>query len=465
MPVPGQTSEMPEMQARDIDLAFHDGTQALERAVLSGGSSMILMDDGARRSIEAINIVLTTAPDGRTVTHLEAHQGVIVRTPAQAKTAARTITSSELVAEGEGKAGLTAALFTGGVRFVESTSAAAGRSASERVGTSQTLRLKLGGSLDVVEQAEFQQNVRFEDGDVRGDADLGDYAASAGRLTLRPARVPSRMPRVTSDRVTVDARELIEIDLNTQDLHARGEVKTVNAADNTPAATRTPDTGLFNDRETMLGFGAEFWYTDRDGRARYAGTAQTQARVTQGETVVIADAIDLARETQDLTARGRVDATFSAGVASAGAALQKYRVESDTLEYRDKARTATYGGAPVVLTAPDGVTRAQTVVMTMSAQGRALDQLDARTNVHSTLTEGREARADSLLYEAGSGRYTLRGQPLVLKGPGEVVGTCSQAWGRAAYFTSGGGAPVFPSNENQGGVERREVPCSAPLQK
>jgi lipopolysaccharide export system protein LptA len=465
LPVPGQASEMPEMQARDIDLAFHDGTQALERAVLSGGSSMILMDAGSRRSIEAINISLATAPDGRTVTHLEAHQGVIVRTPAQAKTAARTITSSELVADGTGGAGLTSALFTGGVRFVEIAPAAAGRSASERVGTSQTLRLGLGGSLDAVQQAEFQQNVRFEDGDVRGDADLGDYDASAGRLTLRPARVPSRLPRVTSNRVTVDARELIEIDLTTQDLHARGEVKTVNAADNTPAATRKPDTGLFNDRETMLGFGAEFWYTDRDGRARYAGTAQVPARVTQGDTVVIGDAIDLARDTQDLTARGRVDATFAAAAAKAGAPIEKYRVLSDTLEYRDAARAATYVGTPVVLTAPDGVTRARTVVMTLAAQGRGLDRLEARTDVHTTLTEGREARADSLLYEAGVGRYTLRGQPLVLKGPGDVAGTCSQAWARAAHFASGGGAPVFPANENQGGVERREVSCSAPLQK
>src|SRR5690606_34122787 len=55
-PVPGREATVPEMAARDIDLAFYEGTQALERAVLAGGSSMVLVDGSARRSIEAADI-------------------------------------------------------------------------------------------------------------------------------------------------------------------------------------------------------------------------------------------------------------------------------------------------------------------------------------------------------------------------------------------------------------------------
>jgi lipopolysaccharide export system protein LptA len=469
-PVPGQEATVPEMRARDIDLSFHEGTQALERALLVGGSSMVLVEGSARRSIEAADITVTTAPDGRTVTHLDARERVTVRTPAQAKQAARTITSSTLVASGT-DAGLTDATFTGGVRFVETTPAAGGRKAGERVGTSQALTMKLGGQLDAVESAQFQQNVQFRDGDVSGGADIGDYAASAGRLTLRPGRVASRLPRVTSGRVTVDARELIDVDLNTQNLHARGDVKTVSTPEPGARGGRgsASETGLFTSGETMFGFGAEFWYEGEAGRVRYRGAEKAPARVTQGDTVIVGVSVDLSEETQDLTAAGGVESTFLVADSKApSAAPQKYRVQAETLEYRDKARTATYTGVPVILTAPDGVTRARTMVMALAAGSRTLERLDARTDVHAVMPNGREALADSLLYEASLDRYTLRGareRRLVLRAAGDSPGMCSVWYALMAHFTRGGGPPVFPQDQNPGGVERRDVACAGTLQR
>lgn len=463
-PAADQEAGLPEMMARDIDLAFHDGTQALERAVLAGGSSLILMEGGARRSIEAIDISLSTAPDGRTVTRLDARDGVIVRTPPRGETAARTITASTLVASGDEAKGLTLALFTGDVRFVETTAASAGRAASERTGTSERLTMNLAGQLDAVEQARFERNVTFVDGDVTGDADLGEYDATAGRLILRPARSASRLPRVTSERVTVSARELIDIDLDSQDLHARGEVATINAADDS-AETDGPASGLFNDHEVMYGFAAEFRYRAADGNASYRGTADRRARVTQGDTVVEGESIDLARESQDLMAEGRVIAVFSAIEGdSPNGTSQKYRAESDTLEFRNSARTVRYTGSPVTLTGPDGVTKAESMVMTLASASRTLERLDASTNVHSLLADGDEALADSLVYETALDRYTLRGQPVLIRTVDRQSGECSQARARVGYFTVGQ-RPEFPDPENPGGVFRRNVPCDAPLQK
>lgn len=470
-PVAGQEATVPEMRARDIDLAFHEGTQALERAVLVGGSSMVLVDGSARRSIEATDITLATAPDGRTVTHLEARERVTVRTPAHAKQAARTITASNLVASGN-ESGLTDATFTGGVRFVETTPASGGRKAGERVGTSQTLSMKLGGQLDAVESARFQQDVTFRDGDTSGDADIGDYAATAGRLTLRPGRVPSRYPYVTSGRVTVDAREFIDVDLNTQNLHARGDVKTVTVAEPGSARGRgrggVEERGLFSSGETMLGFAAEFWYDGEAGRVRYRGAEKTPARVTQGDTAVSGASIELSEETQDLTAAGGVESTFLvADSRTPAAAAQKYRVLAETLEYRDKARTASYAGNPVTLTTPDGVTRADTMVMTLAADGRTLERLDARTDVHAVMPNGREALADSLLYEAALGRYTLRGvrgRSLVLRTEGDTPGSCTLSRALMVSLTSGE-PPEFPPSENPGPVEQTTVPCTGTLQR
>lgn len=467
-PVPGKDTAMPDMRARDIDLTFHEGTQTLDRARLAGSATMVLVEGGARQSIEADDIAMTMAPDGRTVTHLDAadQRTVTVRTPARPGQAARTVTAPKLVASGEETKGLTSAVFSGGARFEEIEPAAAGRAATMRIGTSQLLTLKLAGQIDAVEEAQFERNVRFEAGDVTGDADLGNYMASSGRLTLRPAqKTPALWPRVASGRVTVDAREFIDVDLDTQDLHARGDVKTVSA----PAPESSPDRqgGLFNDREALLGFGAEFWYEQSRGGARYRGTAKTPARVTQGETDVMGQSIELADDTHDLTAKGSVESTFvSTSTGDKAGEKQTHRVVAETLEYRDSARTATYTGAPVTLTSPDNVIVAQTIVMAFGTDGRELERLDARSEVHVKFRDGREALADTLLYDAGRSRYTLRGQPLIMRTPGEKAGACSQSWARVAYFLSTGDSSLeFPDAENPGGVERRDVSCTGALRK
>ena len=126
-PAPGQTSSAPDMQAQDIDLAFYEGTQVLQRAVLNGQARMVMIDGASRRAISGAMVMLTTAPDGKTVTHLEASDRVVVNTPAQNGAPQRTITAPSLVANGDDQHGLTSAQFTGGVRFVETTPGAGGR--------------------------------------------------------------------------------------------------------------------------------------------------------------------------------------------------------------------------------------------------------------------------------------------------------------------------------------------------
>ena len=468
-PAAGQESTVPAMRGADIDMAFHAGTEALERAVLVGGASLVLVEDGQRRAIDAGEISITTAPDGRTISRLEGRGNVVVRTPAQSGQPARTITAARLIADGDDVKGLTGAVFSGGARFVESVPASGTSGARERTGTSRTLTMRLGGNLDAVEQADFDQDVTFRDGEVTGDADLGTYMAAEGQLTLRPARMVRRAPRVVSGRVTVDARESIDVDLETRNLHAVGDVKTLSTGEartGRAGARGASSRGLFDQEETMLGFASEFWYEDAAGTARYTGTEAALARVTQGETEVVAVSIELDEQTRDRAARGRVDSRFVAVAEPADAAPPKrYRVTAETLEYREEARTATYGGKPVTMRGPDGETTSQTLVLTLAEDGRRLLRLDARVDVHATLPEGREALADTLLYEADLSRYTLRGQPLVLRGPGEKAGACSLWRARTTHFTTGAGSPEFPPNENPGSVHREDVSCTGALQK
>lgn len=500
-PAPGQEQTAPpDMQADDIDLAFYDGTQVLQRAVLNRQASMTMIDANGRRVITAATIMLTTAPDGRTLTHLEGTDRVTVKTPAQNGTPERTITAPSLVATGDEKIGLTLAQFTGGARFVETVPAAGGQAASSRTGTSQTLALKLNGQFDAIDEAQFQQNVRFEDGTMVGDADVGVYLASKAQLTLKPFdRNAKRQPRVTDGSVTVDAGELIDVDLNTDDLHARRDVKTVTAGQKDASAQS--QTGLFDAEDPVYGQSAEFWYTGASKRTRYLGTPAARARVQQtGSSNSSVTAIEVTVVDQrNLIAKGTVEAVFlltdqhaSPAASGAGAATRpsapakpatagtapgaagtptRYRVTADTLDYDDDARTAVYTGAPVTMTSDDGTTTSQRLVLKLAAEQRSLDRLDATVDVHTKLTNGRDAIADVLIYESAIDRYTLRGArgvPIVMREQADKPGTCSVVKALVGYFTHSDAAPVFPEAENPGSVERRDksgADCTGELKR
>lgn len=470
-PTPGQTSSTPTMQAQDIDLAFYDGTQALQRAVLNRGASMVMVDGAARRAISANTVLLTTAPDGKTLTHLEGSDNVVVKTPAQNDMPERTITAASLVASGDDQKGLTAAQFTGGVKFVETTPAAGGRAAATRTGTSRLLNLKLAGQLDAIDEAQFQQNVKFDAGDVSGDADLGIYLAAKGKLTLKPfPKDAKRPPQVTDGSMTVRAADLIDVDLNTNDLHAVTDVNTNTTPKKT--ASPSPDTGLFNDHDATFGQGREFWYTDATKLARYVGTDTRLAKVQQTDNSVTGVEVNLATDTNDLSAKGRVESIFvMTDPKAAKPTTNTYRVKADSLDYKDAARTASYAGAPVTMTSTDGTTISQQLVLTMAAEERTLDRLEATTDVTTRLSTTRDALADVLIYERGLDRYTLRGlggRAIVIREAGQKPGTCSIVRAKVGYFTHADQAPEFPGAENPGNVERTEktgADCTGELKR
>jgi lipopolysaccharide export system protein LptA len=484
-PAPGQTSSAPDMQAQDIDLAFYEGTQVLQRALLNGQATMVMIDGASRRAISGAMVMLTTAPDGKTVTHLEGTDRVVVNTPAQNGAPQRTITAPSLVANGDDQHGLTSAQFTGGVRFVETTPGRGGRGGASRTGTSQVLNLKLKGQLDAIDEAEFQQNVRFEDGDVVGDADVGIYLASKGQLTLKPfPQNARRVPRVTDGSVTVDASELIDVDLDTNDLHAKRDVKTVTVAQKN-GDTKKTSPGLFNDQDPIYGQAVEFWYQSESKRGHYVGTADARARLqqqpkaqpqqktssTDASSVVAVDI--LVANDEDLTAKGSVESVFflTDEKSETPATPTRYRVTAETLVYRDDARTATYTGAPVTMTSADGTTSSQGLVLKLAAEERSLERLEATGDVHSKLASGRDAIMDVLIYESSTGRYTLRGLngvAVILREQADKPGSCSIVKGAVGYFTHADQVPHFPGPENPGGEERTErtgAACTGELKR
>jgi lipopolysaccharide export system protein LptA len=468
-PVAGQTSDWPDMRADDIDLGFYPGTQALQRAALMRNAVLVQAGAQGVRSIEAPQITIGTAADGRTLTRLEALDRVIVRTPAGDGVPARTIAAPTLLATGTDQAGLTSALFDGGVEFTEIVTPARGQTAaSTRTGTARTLRLALKGQLDAIEEATFQRDVRFRDGGLTGDADLGVYREREGRLELRPGTPARRAPHVADENGTVDASGAIVIALDTHDLDARGDVKTVTKGEAAGGARQSPS-GMFDPGQTTYGGGDTFTYDSATDQAHYTGTVEAPAQLKQGEdTSVTAREIVINRKNQDLTAHGGVVSTFTmAGQgrkADDRAVPQRYRATADSLEYRDANRAAVYAGHPALLVGRDGQTTAQTITLTLQRTERRLERLDAAGAVHATQPGGREAYGDALTYDATSDQHTLTGHIALLTR--DENGTCSITTGSVVHVSGDLAAPEFRAAENPAGsYTQTRQPCVRPAER
>jgi lipopolysaccharide export system protein LptA len=250
----------------------------------------------------------------------------------------------------------------------------------------------------------------------------------------------------------VDAKETILISLTTNDIHARGSVGTVSTGRQDGGTART---GIFNAGDKLYGSGAEFWYDAAGHVVRYLGAPGAPARLTQGDgetgSVIVGDEITFAEDTQNLDATGHVESGFLVAPGSGTAAPSRYRVTARTLRYADATRTATYTGAPAVLTDANGETRANTLVLTLAAASRTLETLHGIASVTMIRNEGRQATADDLLYEAAKDVYILQGKPLTLF-TRDTDGSCSVQTGRYARHDGAAGAPTLPVEQNPGGV-------------
>jgi lipopolysaccharide export system protein LptA len=457
-------SAVPDMRADDIDLAFHAGSQSLQRAVLMRNATMEVGERSSRQVVAAMQITADAAPDGRTLTKLEARDRVSIRTPAREGAPERVTTGTALVATGDAKKGLTAALVSGGVVFVETTPGSRGRPASERRATAASLAMTLGGKLDAIEEARFDENVTFRDGDFTGDSDIGIYRAAKGQLILQPRTPVKRRPHVKSTDVEVEAAERIELDLTSRDLYAVGEVRTISAGQPAKGAS---DAAFFDRSTPVHGFGREFWYTGRTRNVRYAGATGAPAELRQGERSVLAARIDAGIEGGDLTASGGVESVLILepdATAKPGSPTRRYKITAQALDYTDAKRVATYTGdatTPVVLTGPDGTTAAERIVLTLARTARTLERLDADTNVHLVLHSGREALADVLEYLAAGERYFLRGQPLVVRYKDEKPDSCREVRTREARFDNTSRRNEFP--EAPGGLH--DGPCTGAIRR
>jgi lipopolysaccharide transport protein LptA len=406
------------MQARDIDLTYADDGRTLQRAVLNGDAVMDLAGAGgsAGRRLSGQLIDIALAPDGTTVTQIFAQGQVVMELPRDAAVPARTIRSGALQASGEPGVGLKAATFSGGVDFRESPPAPA----TARVARSSTLALSLAHGFSQIESARFGGGVRFQQGVLTATSRDADYMIAGAALRLSGHDEKTRRPPlVVDERATIEG-EQIEILLDGPKITAKTAVKTEmrNGADQTgphrqPAMLK-PDKPVHATADHVA-------YDSGGGLAAYTGSAE----LWQDDLSIKGDAITIDNQKGDLSAKGNVLSTMLFDQVN-GKTKAREQVRSvgsaPEMVYVDTTRSMTYtGGAH--LDGQQGDLTADRIVLFLVEGGHQVDRLEADGSVALRTPEGRTATGRHLTYLASAEQYDMTGAPVKLDDEfGETTG-------------------------------------------
>ena len=174
----GGSGSVQAMQAADINLRYGPDGRALESAILMRQASIQLArpDGSPGQTLAAEFIDTGLAPDGA-VTRLVGRDNVQVTIPAAADTAARVVKAPLVNAVGEAGRGLTGMTFENGVEYREEASTgSSGRSA--RAKTLKAVLAADGG----IDQADFSDGFRFEDGKLVATSTDGDISHCQKRI-------------------------------------------------------------------------------------------------------------------------------------------------------------------------------------------------------------------------------------------------------------------------------------------
>ena len=208
--------------------------------------------------LHADNIEIGMAPDGTTLTSLNARDHVVFDLSAAKGQPAKKVTSNALVASGVADKGLTAASFTEGVEYQET----GGTPPVKRTVTSRTLDTSLKGGLGQIQEATFIGSARFRDASHAGGRDRTmRYNMETGQVSLTGA--PGEpVPRVVNEQIQVDATN-IDMNIEGSKMRAYGESRRVQsimfpAKPGSKRTARTP--GLMKQDQPVNGVSRELAY-------------------------------------------------------------------------------------------------------------------------------------------------------------------------------------------------------------
>jgi len=220
----------------------------------------------------------------------------------------------------------------------------------------------------------------------------------------------------------VDARIQVEattIDVLFEGPHitADGAVKSELKPDTSKRGSETARRpSMLEDDKPVLVVSDSLVYDGGSGRATYNGNA----RLSQGDTTIYANTLDLDEKTGNMTGKGAVRTTSMLEQVTEGGERRRVPsvARSTTFAYDEATRKATYEtGAQV--SGPQGDMAARMIELFLKESGNELERVEGYDNVILTEPQ-RRTTGNRLTYFSEDSRYLVLGEPVrVLDGVGE----------------------------------------------
>ena len=443
------------MSATDIELAYSEDGEGVERAALTGGARMALMGSTSDRGAEiaAASMEIAFDAEGSGIRSLLASDDVALELPAADSAAGQRIVADTLDVDGLSGGGSERARFTGGVEYREQTAADRGA----RVGRAELLEATLAGGLSALEAATFLGGVTFEDGDIIGRGDEARYLIAEDAVEFVTGEVGGQAPRVLYERGSVRA-DTLRIGFTGPQIGAQGGVESVlggNAAED--GGAEYP--GLVDVVDALLVTANTLSYDGAEQLVMYSGGAH----LWQGDTTFRGDTLVLDEATGNLLIDGAVQTSF---------AMSRLNQETEEVEtslatgsaeamrYEKDLHRVTYAGA-ARLDGPQGDLQADHIRVQLQPDDMTLDRVTATGSV-TLLIPGRVVSGDRLVYHDAGGRYEVEGPPATFAE--QVDEGCRETLGHTlTFFTTANDVSV--DGQSQVRTATASVACPAQLLK
>jgi lipopolysaccharide export system protein LptA len=226
--------------------------------------------DQPNRTIAANHLEIALSADGSTPKSVVGNDAVQLTIPADRTTPGRTIDAQKLEGRGDEGRGLTTARFTGDVRFRER------QKDLDRQVRSAVLTVMVKAGLSQIDDALFEQNVRFEDGELTATAAQVRYVLGAGTLALTGSEPANPVPRMENPRISVGASN-IDVTLDGPIVVASKSVRSAlkpaaGKAAKTDASGKVPS--MFKQDQLVAATAEQLRYDGGKSSAVYTGNAQ-----------------------------------------------------------------------------------------------------------------------------------------------------------------------------------------------
>jgi lipopolysaccharide export system protein LptA len=420
-----------------VNLTYKERSDLLESATISGNSVLKIAGEAnaADRELRAQNMEIGMAPDGTTVTSLNARDQVVLDLPGGKNQPAKKISSNSLIASGTPADGLTAASFTEGVDYVES----GGAPPVKRRVRSRTLETSLNGGLGEIREANFLGAARFNDATTAATSSSMNYNMQNGQVVLK-GDPGEPVPRVVNEQMQVDANQ-IEMNIEGSKLKATSVSKPVQSImfpvkPGSSSTRRTP--GLMKQDQPVNGLSRELLYTGGDGSTLELNGAATLVQGEKADTQVKADKITLEGKTGNLLAQGSVISQMvvqDVNPASKQREAQRSIGSGQQMNYEDALRKVTYTTKAHVV-GPHGDLTGETIVLIFGENGQDIERLEAAGDVKLTETE-RITTGDELVYVAKEEEYTMAGKNRLVRMFQNTEQGCKRTDGKVLTFGRG----------------------------